>query len=446
MPNNTYQDSFPTDPTAVVNYYFKNESEKQEWLTWLQTATEEQKQEMVDTLHSMWLEQTAEAQKQPETSNTPLTNTDQKPAQGEISTPSVNVNTTNSEPTTQTTTSDDFDFDSDLSNYFTESNPVKTENTDNILNDNYKNQEAEFLNELNSSSVENPLIDNKELEPSIETDNSTSELINFGNSKFDNNPLLDTVQISNIELAAKSEDDHYKSETENLNSAGEVSNLYRLFVDAQNQSVAIQNEAQKNQAVLFERIMKMVKEASIINDRVHKINDQNIIQTRKIQELTNSIQATGSVSIQRQVDNLKDDIKGLERNLRYSFEVLERNFNEFRNSAEKRVNYLSEQISSALADTYTVGGTIEKFAKLNAKLESIENKLNNSNSDGFNNNRSNLNSQPKQSETKNPSSLQPKKPSIDKTRFNSHRNSNPKKVEDSVENDYSKPNNKSKNN
>ncbi len=57
MTANTYSDGFPLTPLEAIEFsYFLSEGEKQEWREWLQTATIEQQNELVDILHSMWLD------------------------------------------------------------------------------------------------------------------------------------------------------------------------------------------------------------------------------------------------------------------------------------------------------------------------------------------------------------------------------------------------------
>jgi polyhydroxyalkanoate synthesis regulator phasin len=52
-----FQDGFPIDPQAAIEAsYFLSDSEKQEWREWLQTATNDQRDELVEILHSMWQE------------------------------------------------------------------------------------------------------------------------------------------------------------------------------------------------------------------------------------------------------------------------------------------------------------------------------------------------------------------------------------------------------
>ncbi|MDB9312409.1 tetratricopeptide repeat protein, partial [Spirulina sp. CS-785/01] len=59
-PQNTFPDGFPKDPHAAVTASDTlSPTEKAEWYIWLQTATREQKAELVEILHSMWQERNA---------------------------------------------------------------------------------------------------------------------------------------------------------------------------------------------------------------------------------------------------------------------------------------------------------------------------------------------------------------------------------------------------
>jgi len=59
----TYSDGFPKTPQEAVRLSEGlSEIEKQEWYEWIETATPEQQAELVDILHSMWLQHQAQAQ------------------------------------------------------------------------------------------------------------------------------------------------------------------------------------------------------------------------------------------------------------------------------------------------------------------------------------------------------------------------------------------------
>jgi hypothetical protein len=52
-----FQDGFPMDPTqAVQAATFLTQQERDEWMTWLTKATPEDKAELVNTLHEIWIE------------------------------------------------------------------------------------------------------------------------------------------------------------------------------------------------------------------------------------------------------------------------------------------------------------------------------------------------------------------------------------------------------
>jgi hypothetical protein len=59
---NIFPDGFPKDPWQAIDFsYFLTETEKQEWRSWLQGASPDQKIEFVDTLHAMWVENSQKA-------------------------------------------------------------------------------------------------------------------------------------------------------------------------------------------------------------------------------------------------------------------------------------------------------------------------------------------------------------------------------------------------
>ncbi len=57
MQQNTFPDGFPLSPLEAIEFsYTFTEEEKAEWRDWVKTATPEQQQELVDTLHAIWEE------------------------------------------------------------------------------------------------------------------------------------------------------------------------------------------------------------------------------------------------------------------------------------------------------------------------------------------------------------------------------------------------------
>ena len=57
MPSQQYPDGFPLDAQAAIDFsYFLSRDEKQEWGAWLNSATPDQQNELVSTLHDIWIE------------------------------------------------------------------------------------------------------------------------------------------------------------------------------------------------------------------------------------------------------------------------------------------------------------------------------------------------------------------------------------------------------
>jgi hypothetical protein len=57
MPQTTYPDGFPLAPIEAIDFsYTFSDEEKNEWREWVKTATPEQQQELVETLHAIWMD------------------------------------------------------------------------------------------------------------------------------------------------------------------------------------------------------------------------------------------------------------------------------------------------------------------------------------------------------------------------------------------------------
>ena len=53
----TFPDGFPMTPAEAIEFsYFFTEEEKQEWREWLKNVSDEEKTEMVSTLHAIWMD------------------------------------------------------------------------------------------------------------------------------------------------------------------------------------------------------------------------------------------------------------------------------------------------------------------------------------------------------------------------------------------------------
>jgi hypothetical protein len=320
MATNFFPDGFPTTALEAVQFCtFLTENEKDEWYSWLKTADQEHKDDLVDTLHAIYSEQLG-------TSSATASNT-----QG-------------------------------LQN--TDIPAFLPQQQDNNFN---------FSNNLNESGIK-PEQTKEENKPNIKV---TPTIIQSPKPES-------KVQIE----VPKTIEEHVKKAESMLLSAQEVGDLYSKFLKAQDLSYTTNHDFNDKQGKLFNKIMEMVQEAAVLSDKVLKMNYENVQNAKSIQELKNATQVKGGTSLQYQINSLREDFKKLERNLEYSVERIDREFDEFRQDLTQRVDEMNSQIVAALADNYKADGIQEKVAKMQAKLEirfeDLENKItkvsNNSNS------------------------------------------------------------------
>jgi hypothetical protein len=216
MPNltNTYPDGFPKTPLEAIQFsYFLADSEKQEWMEWLKTATPEQKDELVDILHSMWQDNQKNAVPENFTNvntgpnnfgNNPTTN-NQKP------TSDFNTSIQNSTPVPPPQSQQQFNQPNQnfgQNNW----NPKQTNQpTQNAINNNIANFEPPSSNpqQINSHNQQpnpfssyqnppaNPFIQNTEIVPNFnqnsqqnfsENQNLNNQNLQFGQTQANFNP------------------------------------------------------------------------------------------------------------------------------------------------------------------------------------------------------------------------------------------------------------------
>jgi hypothetical protein len=200
------------------------------------------------------------------------------------------------------------------------------------------------------------------------------------NSSINSRPvkaLVDDIE-SDYEREMIKEKKYKKAAEVSLLSAKEVTLLYSTFIESQNKNTALEQEFQSRQAKLFDKIMEMVTEASVLSDKVLRLNDEVVNHASDLQDLKNATSVRGSTSLQNQVNALREEVRKVERSIQFSIESVDREFNDFRTEMNFKVQEMSRQLASAVADTYKADGVYEKLAKLQARLELLESSKNNS--------------------------------------------------------------------
>lgn len=186
-------------------------------------------------------------------------------------------------------------------------------------------------------------------------------------------PIIEALDDDYVSEAKKDER-YQKTAKVSLLSAKQVNELYDTFLSTQSKSTELEREYQARQANLFDKIMEMVTEASVLSDKVLRLNDISVDQAREIKTLKIQTANTGSISLQSQINTVREEVRKIERTLSFQLESIERELSTFRAEISDKVNEMSIQLSSALSDTYKSDGVNEKIAKLTARLDMVDGK------------------------------------------------------------------------
>jgi hypothetical protein len=403
MTTNNFQDGFPNDPISAINFsYFLTDAEKQDWRNWLNTANDDQKNELVETLHSIWLDQKSNEQPatlQPEPQVVQPTQTPIQPAPTPTPVlPEVSEQIVN--PFIETTKPAQVVADTVIPPLpIIEEKEVEVQSiptTSVVSKDESAKVEAplpseeSFLNLVNSKFDSNPLLDN--LEQSAETFPEFEYKTTFEDEK--NNPpsnskptLSPAQEVKTAQSKTQAPEQSFANQAtptpvkraENpLMSAHEVVDLYQHFLDSQSKTSTFEAEYKDNQAKLFDKIMETVGEASVLGDKVLSLNDKIVSQAKDIQELKNSTQAKTGTSLQSQINSIREELRKVERNLEYTIDSLQKDFADFRTDITRQYDDISKEVAAFLGDSYKAEGINEKFNRLTSRLEMLEKQQQNS--------------------------------------------------------------------
>ncbi len=340
MATTHFPDGFPFAPLEAIQFCdFLTPQEKDEWLGWLQGSDETQQKELVDTLHSIYIEQLEMGNLNPVQ---PVAPNPQLIAQTEIF-PSVSPVETN------------------LENQINPFTPIQSEPKPQAQIETLKPIPKPPVIKLEANKID-PRYEDSFVDPFDESKVSKRSAV-----EDENIPTL--LPKNNFNTKPKSMEEHVKKAEDLITSAREVSELYNGFITSQTKVYTLNNDFQERQAKLFSKIMEMVQEAAVLSDKVLKLNYETVENARAIQGLKNATQVKGGTSLQYQINTLTERLKKFENNLDYSVERIDKDLAEFREDISSRIDDMNSQLAAALADNYKADGIQEQVAKIQAKLE-----------------------------------------------------------------------------
>ena len=334
-----FPDGFPFAPLEAIQFCdFLTPQEKDEWLGWLQGSDETQQKELVDTLHSIYVEQ-LEVNNPNQTQ--PIIANQQLIAQTETLPQAATI-----EPI--------------LENQINPFTPLQSEPKPSIQIESSKLVPKSPTLKLEANKID-PRYEDSFVDP-FDDSNPPKKLL-----EEESIPTL--LPKNNFNTKPKSMEEHVKKAEDLISSAREISELYNSFITSQTKVYTLNNDFQERQAKLFSKIMEMVQEAAVLSDKVLKLNYETVENARAIQGLKNATQVKGGTSLQYQITTLTERLKKFENNLDYSVERIDKDLTEFREDVSTRIDDINSQLAAALADNYKADGIQEQVAKIQAKLE-----------------------------------------------------------------------------
>lgn len=336
MSTQPFQDGFPNQAQAAINAsYFLSNEDRNEWFEWLKTADEQQQDELINILHTMW----EDAQRQNIPQNTQLQKQNQ-PQQQDI----VQDNYQNSQ-----SQSVDTSIVQPMANAMTNIEELQSNDASQIVTSVSQPQPASFsLEKPPIEAISQPKITKKDLEvedkykPSaIIAEKEPDEEFEFDTLQDVNSSKVETEKnVKQIEQEIIEDEDFEEQQTDIAQNSNEPTSAKRLSSGGID-FVSIRSNTKKEDIVLIknafvssrqlhedsfnnfvEKVTTVICEFEEVNDyieamtdKVLTINDEVISQAQDIQDLKNQTQNRGG-SLQDQIDEVKYDVEKILKEIR----------------------------------------------------------------------------------------------------------------------------------
>jgi hypothetical protein len=413
MSTQPFQDGFPNQAQAAINAsYFLSNEDRNEWFEWLKTADEQQQDELINILHTMW----EDAQRQ-----NPLQN-------GQSQSAPTTQQHSNNQVVDQSSQGVDNNIVQPMANAMTNievPEPVQVPEAASIAS---QPQPAAFsLDKPPIEAISQPKITKKDLEvdegykPSaIITEPQTVEEPEEDSFEFDTFEDVETSKVEtdkNVKKVEKEADNFEKDQdeqveifdgeaenvpTKRLSSGGidfvnirsntkkdEILSIKDDFVSSrQSHEKSFENFVEKVTTVIceFEEVNDYIE---AMTDKVLSINDEVINQAQDIQDLKNQTQNRGG-SLQDQIDEVKYDVEKILKEIRNIRIEIKRSNDEIRSrlsileadsfraendGINQKLSVIKSELSK-LQDAHVTGSQpqtfSEQFKNRSSKLDNIK--------------------------------------------------------------------------
>lgn len=390
MPTNkTFPDGFPLSAQEAIQYsYFLSDDEKKEWNEWLKSANPQQQQELVDTLHSIWLEHQSQVVpagfKNEEPVNIEAVS-ESAPAQNE---PLQQPTTPITEPLESEQTSPDVS-----QSVATQKESTPSTSTPQLQN-NQSKEEFKKSEDQNTSQTENS---SKVQEEDVKS---------FGQVKYSPSPLIEEKSKPQREFnfgggrerktenkpQSKPQNPPQQRNQQQSSNSGVVFNISRIRETAireqlegvyKNYLSSKQQYSQAQEMLVKKQVDFAASEATMIDKVI-----QSAINVEKVADYFEAMTQT-AVDLKEELGKLRAEYANLKSDYEYTIADLKeeldaakresdrlyRTLKEFQNDTRRRIQELSEQSAVGSSSVYDESDTIkQKLELLSSKVSRLEQK------------------------------------------------------------------------
>lgn len=387
MTQNTYPDGFPLTPLEAIDfsYTFSNE-EKNEWREWVKTATAEQQQELVDTLHSIWIEN------QKEVIPTGFVKTDSVVTEP-VELVESKINSPANETTMQVSPNNAKIISSQVEKPLNIDKVVKQEVRPTISSESPKKDYV--FNEKPISQESQPTKSNEKSSPefSFEVQKNQQRTQNHNLNQNNNRNQNITQQTNNQRLEQRGGVAKDKQEMNFFDFAkvresatrNQLEKLQKEFIAARqkkyeveqmyaNQISNLSNELDQKEQILFDKVVQISLSFEDVADylqsmteKLLKTNESNIILEQKVRSL--------EILLDEKIKNLSYD----KENTQHDIDRLFRESREVRENLRGEILDIKRISSVSTVDSFGSDGLKIKVDILSNKLAILENNIRNQN-------------------------------------------------------------------
>lgn len=407
MTTTLYQDGFPKSPLEAINYsYFLTDAEKVEWKEWVQTATPEQQQELVDTLHEMWqnnqqqvvpsgfestmplpslqangepiptADKNEQALRQFDQAQEKFTANNNIAPTNEPVAPTLTPNQMGQLTTPQTQQIEEFDpaFDP-TQQYSTSPSQAETSNSINksILDD---QQVKDFgsgpfvSNPILNADESQPTSQNNKTQPQQASSEQQMQKSQSQRNSSRNQPNL-SARATNQPAEKSNEQKEQKFfKVANVREAATkkaLEDIYKQYLASREKSFSSEREYQEFHGMFLDKVMQVVvnfeQVADYFESMTHKLLEMNDTIVQQAALITEVQTKTSRINndIELRVDEIERDVDRIYRELK----VMKNDYRDF----EDNVQGLLAQSG---ADVYSKDGVLQRIDLVTARLHKLE--------------------------------------------------------------------------